>query len=86
MKMEKLIHIKFSTRVGMGGEDILQIRQPINPNPWELGLEIRYISWKFLSKLYLRKFYTKGVRALRGYFGPPMRSKNKSCSLQVSLY
>ena len=28
----------------------------------------------------------KGVRALRGYFGPPMRSKNKSCSLQVSSY
>ena len=26
----------------------------------------------------------KGVRALRGYFGPPMRSKNKSCSSQVS--
>ena len=22
----------------------------------------------------------KGVRALRGYFGPPMRSKNKNCS------
>ena len=28
----------------------------------------------------------KGVRALRGYFGPPMRSKNKSCFLQVSSY
>ena len=28
----------------------------------------------------------KGVRALRGYFGPPMRSKNKSCSSQVSSY
>ena len=28
----------------------------------------------------------KGVCALRGYFGPPMRSKNKSCSSQVSLY
>ena len=27
----------------------------------------------------------KGVRALRGYFGPPMRSKNKSLSSQVSL-
>ena len=36
-----------STRVGMDGEDILEIRQPINPNPWELGLRIRYISWKF---------------------------------------
>ena len=30
--------------------------------------------------------YLKGVRALRGYFGPPMRSKNKSCSSQVFLY
>ena len=29
---------------------------------------------------------SKGVRALRGYFGPPLRSKNKSCSSQVSLY
>ena len=29
---------------------------------------------------------TKGVRALRGYFGPPMRSKNKSCSSQDSFY
>ena len=29
---------------------------------------------------------TKGARALRGYFGPPMRSKNKSCSSQVSSY
>ena len=29
---------------------------------------------------------TKGVRELRGYFGPPMRSKNKSCSSQVSSY
>ena len=28
----------------------------------------------------------KGVRALRGYFGPHMRSKNKSCSSQVSSY
>ena len=28
----------------------------------------------------------KGVCALRGYFGPPMRSKNKSCSSQVSSY
>ena len=28
----------------------------------------------------------KGGRALRGYFGPPMRSKNKSCSSQVSSY
>ena len=31
----------------------------------------------------------KGVRALRGYFAPPptpMRSKNKSCSSQVSSY
>ena len=27
-----------------------------------------------------------GVHALRGYFGPPMRSKNKSCSSQVSSY
>ena len=26
----------------------------------------------------------KGVCALRGYFGPPMRSKYKSCSSQVS--
>ena len=33
-------------------------------------------------------FYSngKGVRALRGYFDLPMRSKNKSCSSQVSLY
>ena len=28
----------------------------------------------------------KGGRALRGYFGPPMRSKNKSWSSQVSSY
>ena len=28
----------------------------------------------------------KGVRALRGYFGSPMRSKNKICSSQVSSY
>ena len=28
----------------------------------------------------------KGGRALRGYFGPPMRSKNKSCFSQVSSY
>ena len=30
--------------------------------------------------------YGKGVRALRGFFGPPVRSKNKSCSSQVSSY
>ena len=29
---------------------------------------------------------SKWVRALRGYFGPPMRSKTKSCPSQVSLY
>ena len=28
----------------------------------------------------------KGVRALRGYFSSPMKSKNKSCSSQVSFY
>ena len=28
----------------------------------------------------------KGVRALRGYFGPPISSKNKRCSSQVSSY
>ena len=28
----------------------------------------------------------KGGRALRGYLGPPMRSKNESCSSQVSSY
>ena len=28
----------------------------------------------------------KGIRALRGYFGPPLRSKIKSCSSQVSSY
>ena len=28
----------------------------------------------------------KGVCAFRGYFGPPMRSKNKSCSSPVSSY
>ena len=34
---------------------------------------------------FLRKQLLKGVRALRGYFGPPMRSK-KSDSSQVSSY
>ena len=29
---------------------------------------------------------SKGVRALRGYFGPPMSSKNKICSSQTSSY
>ena len=29
---------------------------------------------------------SKGVRAIRGYFGPPIRSKNKSCLSQVSSY
>ena len=28
----------------------------------------------------------KGVRALRGYFGPPMRPKNENCLSQVSSY
>ena len=28
----------------------------------------------------------KGVRAFRGYFVPPMRSTNKSCSSKVSSY
>ena len=31
-------------------------------------------------------FIPKGVRALTGYFGLPMRSKNKSGSSQVSSY
>ena len=30
--------------------------------------------------------HIKEVRAFEGYFGPPMRSKNKSCSSQVSSY
>ena len=30
--------------------------------------------------------FAEGGRALRGYFGPPMRSKNKSCSSQVCSY
>ena len=28
----------------------------------------------------------KGGRALRGYFGPPMRPKNENCLSQVSSY
>ena len=28
----------------------------------------------------------KGVRALRGFFGPPMRPKNEKCFLQVPFY
>ena len=27
-----------------------------------------------------------GGRALRGYFGPPLRPKNENCFLQVSSY
>ena len=34
----------------------------------------------------IKKNIRKGVNALRGYFGPPMRSKNKSGSTQVSSY
>ena len=34
----------------------------------------------------IMKVSSKGVRALRGYFGSPMRSKNKSSSSQVSSY
>ena len=30
--------------------------------------------------------HVKGVRALRGYFGPPMRQKNENCFSQVSSY
>ena len=40
---------------------------------------------EFLNFLENRK-KIKGGRALRGYFGPPMRSKNKNCSAQVSSY
>ena len=34
----------------------------------------------------LARIQKKGVRALRGYFGPPMKSKNKSSSSQVSPF
>ena len=45
------------------------------------------VSLPFKPGVLERKVYNKfGVRALRGYFGPPMRSKNKSCSSKVSLY
>ena len=30
--------------------------------------------------------HERGVCALRGYYDPPMRLKNKSCSSQVSSY
>ena len=40
----------------------------------------------FQNFSHLNALGSKGVRALRGYFGPRMRSKNKSCSLQVSSY
>ena len=40
----------------------------------------------FIMDLTVFEAVIKGVRALRGYFGPPMRSKNKSCSSQVSSY
>ena len=33
-----------------------------------------------------RYIYFKGVRALLGYFGPPMRPKNENCFSQVSSY
>ena len=38
----------------------------------------------YLGSIVVNLAPCKGVRALRGYFGPPMRSKNKSCSSQVS--
>ena len=42
---------------------------------------------KKLSHLYFDIYEDyKGVCALRGYFGLPMRSKNKGCSSQVSSY
>ena len=40
---------------------------------------------KFISGLMIQMM-DKGVRALRGYFGPPMRSKNENCFSQVSSY
>ena len=38
-----------------------------------------YIADKF-------RMLSKGVRALRGYFGHPMRPKNENCFSQVSSY
>ena len=38
------------------------------------------------NSLTLWDIWIKGVRALRDYFGPPMRSKNRSCSSLVSSY
>ena len=50
-----------------------------------LGYVTKIICLNF-GELIIRSLPMKGVRALRGYFGPPLRSKNKSCSLQVSSY
>ena len=38
----------------------------------------------FFAKLY--DALIKGVRGLRGHFGPPMRPKNENCFSQVSSY
>ena len=43
----------------------------------------------FVSAQYLETElieFDQRVRALRGYFGPSVRSNNKSCSSLVSLY
>ena len=56
-------------------------------NFWKISI-LKPSSNRSLSKLiiYQSPIKLKRLRALRGYFGPPMRSKNKSCSSQVSPY
>ena len=41
--------------------------------------------WKKLLP-FSKSVSAKGGRALRGYFGPPMRPKNENCFSQVSSY
>ena len=36
--------------------------------------------------IFMKAESNKGVHALRGYFGLPMRPKNENCFSQVSFY
>ena len=46
-----------------------------------------FFSMNSLTTHVMQKYVLeKGVRALRGYFGPPMWRKNENCFSQVSSY
>ena len=64
-------------------ELLLGLPNPLMPNNTKTLIKRTNHFW---IKGLLGSNFIKGVRALRGYFGPPMRSKSKNCSSQVSSF